>query len=257
MRGIIDGHKALLGLVMGLLKDKLAAEEAMGDKVESLTQQLFVKCYSCEQHLCKKNIDRLKNELGMGFKDPFTYFILDLEEISRLEKEARLFLIKQDTEIQSLTEEEYILKLDDMHHNLKKTMYGMDKCIDDIINFQDKLAEMHDLHQEEQNTAKLPTAELFSHEAYAFRVAAHFRKMIAGLEKKLKSITSKIVYATDKAVQASESSSSDFTASQFERLQQESSKLTEENKKLNIQRNSLEQQLGQCKARYRILEEEK
>ena len=122
----------------------------------------------------------------MGFKDPYTYFMMDFEEINRMEEEARLFLMKRNTQLHALTEEQYILKLEDMHENMQKTMYGIDRCLTDILKFQEKVIEMNDSHQEARKLTKVATPNLFNHKQFAFNVGTHFCDLIRELERKLK-----------------------------------------------------------------------
>ena len=65
-----------------------------------------------------------------------------------------------------------------MHENVKKTIFGIDRCLNDMLTFQEKVSEMHDKHKEEKKISRVATTDLFNHKKYAFKMGLHFCALI-------------------------------------------------------------------------------
>lgn len=68
-----------------------------------------------------------------------------------------------------------------MHENVQKTMYGIDRCLTDILKFQEKVYEMNDAHQEQNKATKITSAQLFNHKKFVFTMGSHFCNLITNL----------------------------------------------------------------------------
>ena len=91
--------------------ENLQSRENDQNQIYDLTQRIYSKCSTCDKVLDKAKMQQTRDEVEMRFRNVYSYFAHDIDEINRLEEEAMLILRKKNLGFQELNEEEYMGRL--------------------------------------------------------------------------------------------------------------------------------------------------
>lgn len=77
--------------------------------------------------------------MDLKFRNVYSYFMHDIDEINRLEEEALLILRKKNLDLEGISEEQYIGKLEQMGEHIGNTLEQVTQSLFSIVSFQNKL----------------------------------------------------------------------------------------------------------------------
>lgn len=167
----------------------------------------------------KGRIDNLQAEISMKFTDLYSYFAHDIEEINKLEEEARLILHKKNLGLEGISEEVYIEKLIKMKDNMDNTIYYVTSSLDNIVSFQHKLSEIQEVQNFDSTNASL-FVNKFNAKNYMVKLSSHFQKQITILSDKLDNIKKYFVPVHSQEVQT-QLSVDDLSMTKLEELKKD------------------------------------
>ena len=83
---IAESQSTLLDITSAYLSEFAKKKEYHENQVSELTQKVYERCATCDGVLYRARLEHVRDEVELRFKNAYSYFMHDIDEINRLEE---------------------------------------------------------------------------------------------------------------------------------------------------------------------------